>query len=184
MSPVCGIIRSSFDDYRQDALPAPQRRMLRDHLESCEDCRDAANAYDPTFHFARRVRDEISDVDRQRILSAVRTGVELMETERRIGRSRRRRIGPAAAAAAVAIILLIPDWRVPRSAEPLVANAASGGAPSAVPVPKQGAPPAGLQSAGLTEAAPASDATIYDWNPGAGRDEPRVVWIVDRGLDI
>jgi len=26
------------------------------------------------------------------------------------------------------------------------------------------------------------DATIYDWNPGGG--QPRVVWIVDRSLDI
>ncbi|MFY9550855.1 MAG: hypothetical protein WAU32_06865, partial [Thermoanaerobaculia bacterium] len=33
-------------------------------------------------------------------------------------------------------------------------------------------------------AVPAGDATVYDWNPGAGREEPRVVWIVDRGLDI
>ena len=29
-----------------------------------------------------------------------------------------------------------------------------------------------------------AEATVYDWNPGAGREEPRVVWIVDRGLDI
>jgi Putative zinc-finger len=27
-----------------------------------------------------------------------------------------------------------------------------------------------------------ADATIYDWNPGGG--QPRVVWIVDRSLDI
>jgi hypothetical protein len=33
------------------------------------------------------------------------------------------------------------------------------------------------------EGAPA-EATVYDWSPGAGREEPRVVWIVDRGLDI
>jgi hypothetical protein len=43
-----------------------------------------------------------------------------------------------------------------------------------------------LQSAGWTEeiGTPSSDSTIYDWNPSAGREEPRVVWIVDRGLDI
>jgi hypothetical protein len=29
-----------------------------------------------------------------------------------------------------------------------------------------------------------ADATIYNWNPGAGIEEPRVVWIVDRSLDI
>ncbi len=29
-----------------------------------------------------------------------------------------------------------------------------------------------------------TEATVYEWSPGAGREEPRVVWIVDRGLDI
>jgi hypothetical protein len=44
---------------------------------------------------------------------------------------------------------------------------------------------AAVQPAGLAAEAPASsESTVYDWNPGAGREEPRVVWIVDRGLDI
>jgi hypothetical protein len=59
------------------------------------------------------------------------------------------------------------------------------------PVPAPASAPAGdssvaLAPAALSDAAPPAspDATVYDWNPGAGREEPRVVWIVDRGLDI
>ena len=32
MSPICSILRASFGDYLGDALPAPQRRILREHL--------------------------------------------------------------------------------------------------------------------------------------------------------
>ena len=39
--------------------------------------------------------------------------------------------------------------------------------------------PAALETEGVS-----NDATVYEWSPGAGREEPRVVWIVDRGLDI
>jgi hypothetical protein len=61
--------------------------------------------------------------------------------------------------------------------------------PASVPVPTRAASvpaDAGLEPAALPAdtAAPASNATVYDLNPGAGREEPRVVWIVDRGLDI
>lgn len=188
MSSVCALLRSSFGDYLRDVLPAPQRRMLRDHLTSCQACRAAAAGLEPTLLFTRPVRDEVSETDRQRILSAVRTGVELMETERRIGRrSRRRLIGPAAAAAVAALVLLTPGSGALRSTRPSDTSAEAGTPQSLAPAPAPAVTAsAGLQSAGWTEEAgtPPSDSTIYDWNPGAGREEPRVVWIVDRGLDI
>ena len=188
MSSVCGIIRGSFGDYLRDALPAPQRRMLRDHLASCEACRAEAAGAEPTLLFAHPVRDEVSETDRQRILAAVRTGVELIETERRIGPRSRRLIGPAAAAAVAALILLIPGSQGPRSARRSPAASAAAGTPQKLASAPARAvtASAGLQPAGWTEKAapPPSDATIYNWNPGAGREEPRVVWIVDGGLDI
>jgi hypothetical protein len=116
----------------------------------------------------------------------VRTGVDLLETERRLkARPRRLRVSARAAAAVAAAILLSTGWGILRSRTGSAAFAA-GGAPerhaSPVPEPASAVQPAGLASA---DAPPASsDATIYDWNPGAGREEPRVVWIVDRGLDI
>lgn len=189
-STVCAIVRSGFEGYLRDSLAAPQRRMLRDHLSSCAACRDAAAALDPTLLFARPIRDEIPEEDGRRILAAVRTGVELMETERRIGgRSRRRLLAPAAAAAVAALALLSPG-RDARSARPIPAGSPSEASASARPLDSPPLPSAtatdGLQPAGLAAetAPPTSAATIYDWNPGAGREEPRVVWIVDRGLDI
>ena len=191
MSPVCAIVRSSFEGYASDALAAPQRRMLRDHLESCRDCRDAAAAADPTLLFARPIRDEMAEKDREAILASVRTGVDLMQAERRIaGRPRRRLIGPAAAAAVTALLFWTPGWRAPRSAAPTLGEAVVADASSRKPMPADPLPEvtatAGLRPAGLAGdvAPPTSDATIYDWNPGAGREEPRVVWIVDGGLDI
>ena len=53
MSALCPILRTSFDDYLADALPPPQRRMLREHLAACDECRREAVAKDPTFAFAR-----------------------------------------------------------------------------------------------------------------------------------
>jgi len=177
VSAICPILRGSFGDYLRDALPAPQRRILRDHLAACAECRDLAVAQDPTMLFARALpQEELPAGEKQQFLSAVRTGVAFAQTERRIRRTSRRRFAGAAAAAVAfgALILMVPGGAA-RRVETLAA---------ARPTPL--AEPAALQPVGLPaepEGAPA-EATVYDWNPGAGREEPRVVWIVDRGLDI
>ena len=189
MSSLCAILRGSFDDYRNEALPAPQRRILREHLAACPACRDLASAEDPTLLFARSIHEEIPEAEQQQILAAVRMGVALMETERRIGWSSRRRLASVAAAAAVAALV----FSSPGSAPPpspgtrLAVAAASQSAPVAAGiVAPVAAQESVLDPAGLAEQVePASsNATVYDLNPGAGRGEPRVVWIVDRGLDI
>jgi len=186
VSAICGILRGSFEDYLADSLPAPQRRILREHLAACAECRGLAVEKDPTFVFARPVRDEVTPEETARVLSAVKTGVALMETEKRIRRTRRRLAGGTAAAAAVAaLVLLLPGSRhgAGTAAPPTGTQAALPAKPLASsPV----ASDAALSAAALPaeSSAPAGDATVYDWNPGAGREEPRVVWIVDRGLDI
>jgi hypothetical protein len=55
--------------------------------------------------------------------------------------------------------------------------------PAGNPAPAPAPAPAGeiIEKTGETRKYPA-DATIYDFSPGAG--EPRVVWIVDRSIDI
>jgi hypothetical protein len=193
--PLCAIIRGSFDDYLCDALPSPQRRMLRDHLASCDGCRAAAAAKDASFAFARPIAEPVSEGESREILSAVMTGVDLMRAERRIRSARRvrprLRMGSAAAAAVAAVILISSGWGILRAPAGAAASAPQRML-SPVP-PAAGAPassaamqPAGLSAAAAADAAPPAspDATVYDWNPGAGREEPRVVWIVDRGLDI
>ena len=177
MSSICGILRTSFGDYLSDTLPAPQRQILREHLAACVSCRDLAAAQDATFLFARPMREDVSASDARRILEAVRTGVSFLETERRIGRVTPRRFaGGVAAAAAVAVLFLTaPGGRRPE------AGPVAEGVAEAPASPMPPAAPAAL--AGET-AVVSSDATVYDLNPGAGREEPRVMWIVDRGLDI
>ena len=185
MSAICGILRGSFEDYLSDALPPPQRKILREHLAACAECRDLAVEKDPTFVFARPVHDEVTPEETARILSAVKTGVALMETEKRIRRTRRRLAGGTAAAAAVAaLVLLLPGARHGTGT-----SAAPSGTQASLPAKPPASSPlssdAALSAAALpADSAPAGDATVYDWNPGAGQEEPRVVWIVDRGLDI
>jgi hypothetical protein len=177
VSAICPIVRGGIEDYLADALPAPQRRILREHLEGCPECAAAATAKDPTLVFARRFEENLAAGEGERILSAVRTGMALMESERRIARTRARRrsIGLATAAAAVVAVCTLLLWG--GSASRPDADAARVAAPA---VPSALQPAAVPAEAGL----PSSSATVYDWNPGAGREEPRVVWIVDRGLDI
>lgn len=190
MSPICSILHESFDDYLGDALPAPQRKMLREHLAVCAECLGAATAKDASFLFARSMPGEVAPDETARILLGVRAGVGHIETERRIGVARRRRVAGAAAAAAAAavaavalLVLTIPGGSDARR-EPGTAAL-----PAPVPSPgtsEQAGSSFGLASSGLAaEAAlPSPGATVYDLNPGADRTEPRVVWIVDRGLDI
>ena len=196
VNPVCRIVRVSFEPYRRDALPAPQRRMLREHLLACEGCRAAASAEDPTLRFARPLHEPVSEGESREILSAVMTGVDLLKTERRIRMGSRRplrrlRIGSAAAAAAAAIaaaVLVSSGGGILQTpAMPVAARAVAPASPAPASVPASAPSSAtALQPAAMTgtDPAPSPDATVYDWNPGAGREEPRVVWIVDRGLDI
>jgi hypothetical protein len=188
MSPICSILRESFDDYRGDVLPSPQRKILREHLAVCAECLAAAAAKDASFLFARPMPEEVSPDETARILVGVRTGVGHIETERRIGVAKRRRFAGVAAAAAMAFVALLVLTRPGGSdarREPATA-ALPAPVPSPGPSEQQAASSFGVAPAGLAAeaASPSPGATVYDLNPGADRAEARVVWIVDRGLDI
>ena len=184
MSVLCPILRGSFEDYRRDALPAPQRRILREHLADCLECRDLAAAQDPTMLFARPfATEEVPEVDAKCILANVRTAVAFAETERRIRSSRRKFASAAAATAAAAAfgaLLLVS----PRDGHRGVETAAVPPTPSASGATTTALQPVALATATAEGDGVSKDATVYEWSPGAGREEPRVVWIVDRGLDI
>lgn len=182
MSRICSILRESFDDYLGDALPAPQRKMLREHLAGCAECLAAAAAKDVSFVFARPMPEDVAPDETARILAGVRAGVGHIQTERRIAAATRRRFAGVAAAAAVALLVLtIPGGSDARREPEIAALPAPAPADSEQTTVSSGIAPAGLPA---DAAAPSSGATVYDLNPGAGRGEPRVVWIVDRGLDI
>jgi len=186
MSAICGIVLAGLDDYRADALPAPQRRILRDHLAACAVCREAATAGDASLLFARRLDENVPAEEVEDVLAAVRTGVAHIEAERRLRRPGRGRRWAAAAAAIALAALLAPAVSLRRERSAAVASAGAGARVTAAAPAKRLAPETGVEpAASAGEAgAPTSNATVYELNPGAGREEPRVVWIVDRGLDI
>lgn len=178
MSVRCDRVRERLADYVEDALPAEQVRDFREHLSSCDDCRDEMVSREPSLLFTRVVRDEVSSEDVARVLSGVRTGIALQEAQRKLdlarSTGRRRRAAIASAAAVAAMTLLLPGTarRPARTAATAVSPPVETAAPGFAPAAR-----------GSSRTFPA-DATIYDWNPGAGVEEPRVVWIVDRSLDI
>jgi hypothetical protein len=179
----CGQIRDRFDDYAADALTREERAGLREHLASCEECRSEAVVADPLFLFARTGAESasVNASDVSRVLEGVRAGIALKQAERKIEppASRRRWSVAGAAAAALLLTLLAPgasSRRETPAAEPAARQAAETGfSPAAAPVEAVPVQPGG------TRRFPA-DATIYDFNQGAG--QPRVVWIVDRSIDI
>jgi hypothetical protein len=165
-------------EYLDDLLAPSAARSVREHLAACAPCRDDAAAIEPTFLFSRVSPEDVSPEDIRRVLEGVRAGVALKATERKLasGRARRRsRIAAMASAAAVAAMTLFTPGSSRSTGRPVVAAR-----------PPAAAPATGFSPAART--APAvtfpADATIYDWNPGTGTEEPRVVWIVDRSLDI
>ncbi|HEY6065329.1 MAG TPA: zf-HC2 domain-containing protein [Thermoanaerobaculia bacterium] len=189
MSVSCGTVLERLPGYLEDALAAGDRRELREHLRSCEACRREIARIEPSLLFAGVAADEVSSEDVATVLSGVRAGIALAQAERKVGRShgisrrrpaamsRRRMAAMAGAAALAAMTLVRPGGRtVDRNPTEAVASA-----PAVVaPAPATGFAPAGQKPTGTFPA----DATIYDWNPGAASQEPRVVWIVDRSLDI
>ena len=185
MTLSCSEVRDRFDAYGAEALAAGERRAVREHLGSCEACRAEASASDSLFVFARAGATLVLPEETAGILAAVRTGIAFKKAERRLESPPvRRRMGKLfSAAAAVALTLLVPGAparRSPPDAPPAEREAARR---SFVPAGNSAPAPAGeiLEKTGGARKYPA-DATIYDFSTGAG--EPRVVWIVDRSIDI
>lgn len=186
MNAACREVRARFTAYADEALTPQERGLVRDHLALCGACRQDAAASDPTLLFSAVGRpEEVSAADMARILEGVRAGVAIKRAERRLARPPRRAAAVAAAAAVALFTLALPggpaggpeldvrnvrnvrDGRGPGSAFRAVTPAAAFGLAKAA-----GAP------------ADAAGATVYEIAPGAGPNEPRVVWIVDRSLDI
>jgi predicted anti-sigma-YlaC factor YlaD len=183
MTLSCGEVRDRFDAYGSEALTAVERRAVREHLRSCDPCREEASAVDPLFQFAGAVAAPVPADVTAGVLAAVRTGIAFKTAERRLGvPTARRRAGALACAAAAVVLTLLVPGAPPRRAS-MEALATKGGPAARSFVPASNPAPAGkiLPKAGGTKTYPA-DATIYDLSSGAG--EPRVVWIVDRSLDI
>jgi hypothetical protein len=206
---TCAETRGLFAAYVAESLSREERTGVRTHLVACPACRAAAASTDPALIFTVLATSQAPDVetvsaaDTAKILAGVRAGIALKTAEKRLRPSspdlsrgrlswRRPAMTAAAAVAAVALAWTLgprqPAATGARTGAPVVAtsaapassanaNASSLRPASLVPAAAGGA----LEPANIDRKSPA-DATIYDWNPGGG--QPRVVWIVDRSLDI
>jgi hypothetical protein len=178
VSPACMDVRARFAAYADETLTPLERSAMREHVALCGPCREEAASTDATLLFAAGGPPaEVSAADMALILQGVRAGVALKRAERRLARPPRRAAAVAAAAAVALFTLALPggperDARDVRRAEP----AAEAVTPSA-------SARFGLATAAGAPA-DAEGATVYEIAPGAGPNEPRVVWIVDRSLDI
>jgi Putative zinc-finger len=184
VSPNCPEFRARFAAYADETLTPLERGAVREHLALCGPCREEAAATDATLLFAAGGPPaEVSAADMARILQGVRAGVAIKRAERRLARPPRRAAAVAAAAAVALFTLALPGWpeRDARDAEARGARGVRLAEPAAAAV----TPTARF---GLAKAAGApadvEGATVYEIAPGAGPNEPRVVWIVDRSLDI
>lgn len=192
MSLSCREALAALPGYAAETLDRGLRQSLRDHVAACGDCREVAVHADPGLLFTGSARiSPTTDEEVAQILAGVRAGIAWRQAERKLtgDRPARRRRGAAAAAAAVVALALLVPASTSRRAQPrAVSNLA------APRVPAQAQAQAQAQTLGpvVPAARPASpevpaskfpaDATIYDLSQGVG--QPRVVWIVDRSLDI
>lgn len=178
MSALCATVRGRLPGYLEDTLSAEDRRGYREHLASCEACRDQVAEIEPSLLFACVGPEEVSSEDVVQVLAGVRAGIAIADAERRAGLARkrgRRRVAAMASAAALAAMTLVLPGGGPTGRRPVDPVVAAPSAPAAGFAPAAQIAPSGTFP---------TDATIYDWNPGAASEEPRVVWIVDRSLDI
>jgi len=185
MTLSCGEVRDRFEAYGAEALTDGERREVREHLGSCEACRAEASASDPLFVFSRTGAVSVLPDEAAGVLAAVRTGIAFKKAEGRLeAPTARRRMGALfSAAAAVALTLLAPGAPARRSPLEALRTEREAVRRSFVPAGNPAPAPAAeiLEKTGGARKYPA-DATIYDFSPGAGT--PRVVWIVDRSIDI
>lgn len=180
MSGACGALATRVDAYREDRLSAAERRAFREHLSACEGCREAAIAAEPTLVFALAPPPApVDEAETRAILENVRAAIAVRDAARRAesGGRRGRRAAALATAAALALAFSAPlarrGERVPPASARPAAPAGIAGAANRIVRP------------GSEEPSMPSSATIYEWNPGtASPEDPKIVWIVDRSLDI
>jgi len=172
----CAESQALWERYAMEELEGEERSAVREHLASCRECRDHAAAVDASLLFAGVPSEPVSAEDIQKVLAGVRAGITWKQTERRLARRPVRTWASVAALAAV--MLLLPGNRERRETAAPAAKVSGSNSVTEYPAMPAASPAEGT---GLGTTLPAG-ATIYDW--GMGSEQPRVVWIVDRSLDI
>ena len=165
-------------------LVREERSRVVAHLRSCGECRREALRLDPTvvFRLAASREAHVSDEESRAILENVRAAISLREASRKLERMPSHAWGVRRAAAALAGAVLLSLT----ASSPMVRRHP---ASASIPTQRRPAPPASFARAVAPdrsdEALAPATATVYEWNPGENSpDDPKIVWIVDRSLDL
>ena len=184
MSSAC-LDSRRLDWFLSGELDRTARRAAIEHLRDCSDCRLRALELDPAavFELALSPQAPVSAEESQEILENVRIAIAIRQASRKIERPSAGGLGARRAAAAIAAAALLSLT----ASSPMTRRSIPSAPHSTAP------PPAAVPSAFARAAAPdrsddalaPATATVYEWNPGANSpDDPKIVWIVDRSLDL
>jgi len=180
MNSLCPSADARIDAYLRELLPESDRRDLRAHLAECSGCRDRAIAADPAmiFAIARPVPSDDAGDEARLVLENVKAALAVRSASRKIDRSHARHGLRAAAAVAAAVLIALTSSSARRSR--VAATAARATTRNFQNAATKIVRPGADESPSMP-----SSATIYEWNPGtASPNDPKIVWIVDRSLDL
>jgi hypothetical protein len=175
----------ALDSFLSGELDRTGRAAAANHLRGCGDCRLRALETDPTvvFRLALSPGPSVSEDESRAILENVRVAIAIRQASRKIERAPAGGLGARRTAAALAAAALLsltassPTARHPVSPERL----SPATRPAAVPPAFARAAVSDRSDDALSPAT----ATLYEWNPGANSpDDPKIVWIVDRSIDL
>ncbi|MGH9440730.1 MAG: hypothetical protein ACRD16_00485 [Thermoanaerobaculia bacterium] len=175
----------ALGSFLSDELDRASRAAATEHLRACADCRLRALESDPAvvFRLALAPEPPVSEEESRQILENVRVAIAIREASRKIERPAAAGLGfrrSAAAFAAVALLSLTVSSPVTRR---------SAARPRISPASSLSSAPSAFARAAATERSddtlsPAT-ARVYEWTPRANSpDDPKIVWIVDRSLDL
>lgn len=173
----CAETRRLVQLREEDRISREESSALLAHVSTCSACRREALTLAPElcFALAEAGRQPVSPEEAQRVASDVVSALEVGRVRQRLGSSsgRRRALLVAASIGLVALGATLYVKRPGASGHRAIAAAS-------VPAPRAEVVPA---SRPILEGVASPGATIYQFAAGS-REEPAVVFVVDRNADL
>jgi hypothetical protein len=172
-----------LESFLADDLDRSARRSAGDHLRDCGDCRLRALEADPSvvFRLALSPEPAVSAEESQEILENVRIAIAIRQASRKIERPPLGGLGVRRTAAALAAAALLSLT----ASSPMTRRSGRSASPSPVPSPPAAAFAHAASPDRSDDALAPATARVYEWNPASNSpDDPKIVWIVDRSLDL
>ena len=157
--------------YLEERLDDSRRAELRQHLRSCQSCRNRALEQEPTLLLALAPPPEMASRRTEAVAAAVMAQIRGRRLERRL--DRRRRPWLAVAAAAALVVGGAAVWRAAVSPPAPIA-----GAPAAVGASLEAEPPRAEVEVG------GAGVRVYEFADQYGHSDQAVYYVVNPALEL